>query len=307
MKNFLKRIPLPITGVALGLLALGNLLQSYNETVRLVLGAIGGIFVILAILKIIFLPEDFKEDMKNPITASVFLTTTMALMLIAGYLKPYIGGASKIIWYIAIASHIALMIFFTVRFIFNFDLKKVFSSYYIVYVGIAVASITAPAFDSLNIGKIAFWFGIVTFAILFLISTKRYMTYREIPDPAKPIICITAAPMSLCLAGYNASFETKSTTFVIIMLAIASVLYIYSLIKAIGYLRLPFFPSYAAFTFPFVISAIAMKSSIGFMTKAGLNVAWLKPVSIVQIVIATALTIYVAIRYIIFIFASKKA
>ena len=34
----IKKIPLPITGVALGFAALGNLLQSYSEGVRLCCG-----------------------------------------------------------------------------------------------------------------------------------------------------------------------------------------------------------------------------------------------------------------------------
>ena len=38
MKQFLKVLPIPAAGVMLGLAALGNLLQSYSEGVRLVFG-----------------------------------------------------------------------------------------------------------------------------------------------------------------------------------------------------------------------------------------------------------------------------
>ena len=43
----LKRIPLPITGVMLGCAALGNLLQSYSEGVRVVFGVISALLGVL--------------------------------------------------------------------------------------------------------------------------------------------------------------------------------------------------------------------------------------------------------------------
>ena len=47
----IKRIPLPVTGVMLGMAALGNLLQSYSEGVRIVCGAIAAVTGLLVILK----------------------------------------------------------------------------------------------------------------------------------------------------------------------------------------------------------------------------------------------------------------
>lgn len=73
-------------------------------------------------------------------------------------------------------------------------MNKVFASYFIVYVGIAVAAITAPAYGQLGIGTAAFWFGFSALVILLVLVTVRYVKFQEIPDPAKPLICIYAAP-----------------------------------------------------------------------------------------------------------------
>ena len=51
------------------------------------------------------------------------------------------------------------------------------------------------------------------------------------------------------------------------MLAVATVIYVIALVKAIGYLKLKFYPSYAAFTFPFVITAIATKQTMACLVK----------------------------------------
>ena len=139
MKNVIKKVPVPLSGVMLGLAALGNLLQSYSEGVRYFCGILAGLLLILLILKLILFPHMIKEDMKNPIMSSVAATFPMALMLLSTYVKPFIGNAAFVIWILAILLHIVMILYFTVIFIVKLQMPKVFASYYIVYVGIAVA------------------------------------------------------------------------------------------------------------------------------------------------------------------------
>ena len=255
MKDVIKKVPIPLCGVMLGAAALGNLLQSYSEGIRYVCGIFAAFLLILVLLKLIMFPGAVKEDMGNPIMASVSGTFPMALMILSTYVKPFIGKAAYYIWLLAIILHIILIIYFTVKFVLKLQMPKVFASYYIVYVGIAVAAVTAPAYEQLGIGTAAFWFGFVTLIVLLVLVTYRYVKFKEVPDPAKPLICIYAAPTSLCIAGYVQSVTPKSYGFLMAMFVVATVIYIFALVKAVGYLKMPFFPSYAAFTFPFVISS----------------------------------------------------
>ena len=202
MKDVIKKIPIPICGVMLGAAALGNLLQSYSEGIRYVCGVFAAFLLILALLKLIMFPGAVKEDMKNPIMASVSGTFPMALMILSTYVKPFIGQAAYYIWLFAIALHIVLIIYFTVKFVFKLQMPKVFASYYIVYVGIVVASVTAPAYEKLAIGSAAFWFGFVTLILLLILVTYRYVTVKEVPDPAKPLICIYAAQLCTCKSNW---------------------------------------------------------------------------------------------------------
>jgi exfoliative toxin A/B len=304
--NIIKKVPIPICGVMLGTAALGNLLQSYSEGVRYFCGIMAAIFLVLILLKLIMFPGMIKEDMNNPIMASVSGTFSMALMLFSVYLKPFIGQAAFVIWIIAILLHIALIIYFTVKFILKLEMPKVFASYYIVYVGIAVASITAPAYEQLGIGSAAFWFGLIALIILLVLVTIRYVKYPQVPDPAKPLICIYAAPMSLCLAGYVQSVTPKNFTFLMVMFVVATVLYLFSLVQLIGCLKLPFFPSYAAFTFPFVISAIASKQTMACAANMGNPLPWLQYVVLIETIIAVVLVAYTYIRFVAFLFSGNK-
>ena len=306
MKDIIKKVPIPLCGVMLGTAALGNLLQSYGEGIRNVCGIFAAFLLIPVLLKLIMFPGMIKEDMGNPIMASVSGTFTMALMILSTYVKPYIGQAAYIIWLLAIILHIVLIVYFTIKFILKLDMTKVFASYYIVYVGIAVAAVTAPAYGQLGIGTAAFWFGFVTLIALLILVTVRYTKYKNVPEPAQPLFCIYAAPTSLCIAGYVQSVTPKSRTFLLVMLAVATVIYVIALVKAIGYLKLKFYPSYAAFTFPFVISAIATKQTMACLAKMEQPLPILKPVVLVETIIAAVLVIYTFIRFMGFLFSSNK-
>lgn len=297
MKNTIKKVPIPFCGVMLGFAALGNLLQSYGEGIRYVCGIVAAFILVLVLLKVIMFPQMIKEDMKNPIMASVAGTFPMSLMLLSTYIKPFIGAAAKYLWFFAIGLHIVLIIYFTIKFVLKLQMPKVFASYYIVYVGIAVAAVTASVFEQLNVGAAAFWFGFVTLIALLVLVTVRYIKYPEIPEAAKPLICIYAAPTSLCIAGYVQSVMPKSKNFLLAMFVLATILYIFALVKAIGYLKLQFYPSYAAFTFPFVISAIASKQTAGCLANMKHPMSFLQPVVLVETIIAAVFVIYTFVRF----------
>ena len=297
MNTMIKKVPVPLCGVMLGFAALGNLLQSYSEGLRYACGIVAAFLLILVLLKLVMFPQMIKEDLQNPIMASVAATFPMTIMLLSTYVKPFIGQAAMYIWFFAIGLHIALIVYFTLKFMLKLQLPKVFASYFIVYVGIAVAAVTAPAFEMQSLGTIAFWFGFVTLLILLAIVTKRYLQLKEVPEPAQPLICIYAAPTSLCIAGYVQSVTPKSREFLLAMLAVASILYVFALVKAVGYLKLKFYPSYAAFTFPFVISAIATKQTMACCANMGQPMPVLATVVLIETIVAVAFVLYTFVRF----------
>lgn len=306
MRETIKKVPIPVCGVMLGTAALGNLLQSYSESVRYLCGVFAAFLLILILLKLILFSDMIKEDLENPIMASVAGTFSMALMILSTYVKPFIGQAAYYIWLFSIGLHIVLILYFTVKFVVKIQMPKVFASYYIVYVGIAVAAITAPVFEKPALGSLAFWFGFVSLVALLILVTYRYIRFKEIPNPAKPLICIYAAPMSLCVAGYVQSVTPKNYGFLMGMFVIAVILYVFALVKAVSYLKLPFFPSYAAFTFPFVISAIASKQTMACAENLRHPLPFLQYLVLAETVIAAVLVIYTYVRFLAAIFGTNQ-
>ena len=276
--SFFKRLPIPLCVVALGLAALGNLLAAYSPYLKTLCGVLAFVGILFVTCKYLTMSDAFVTDMKNPVTASVSGTYTMALMLLAGYIKPILPAFAMILWYVAIVLHFVLIVYFTLNFILKIkipdDLMKVVASYFIVYVGIVVASVTAPAFNNIALGQICFWIGFILYIPLFFYVSFRYIKLGNKKIEAKALACIYAAPASLCVAGYISSFEQKNITFLTGLYLFSLVIYLFGLFVAADLFanfannkEFKFYPSIAGITFPFVISAIASKQFNAVLTK----------------------------------------
>lgn len=158
MKNVMNKIYVPVAGLMLGLAAAGNLILSQGIIFKIIFGIISVLLLLLLVMKIVSNPMAIKEDLNNPAVAGVASTFPIGIMVLSTYINSFLPTAAYAMWIIEILMQCAIIIHFTQKFIFNFDIKKVFPCYFIVYVGIAVGSIVAPTFNATNIGKILFWF-----------------------------------------------------------------------------------------------------------------------------------------------------
>ena len=120
----IKKVPFPICGVMLGTAALGNLLQSYSDTVRNVCGILAAFLLVLILLKLVKYPSAIKEDLDTPVMAGVAATFPMALMILSTYVKPFIGQGAYFIWIFAIVLHVILIVYFTAKFLLNMTRKR---------------------------------------------------------------------------------------------------------------------------------------------------------------------------------------
>lgn len=298
----IEKIPLPICGVILALFSLGNLLNDTHPLLKAICATVGMIFLILIISKLILYPEKIKADFQNPILTSNSGTFSMSLMLLSTYLSPFIPNIAFGIWILGVALHILLMIYFTYHFIIhNFNILTVYPSYWIVYVGITMGAITAHAHNLEEIGIIFFIVGFIAMILTMPLIIYRYIKYTDIPNGNKPLICIFTAVLSILIVGYINSFNTISNEFLMVMYIFACILYIFAFVKFIEYRNLEFYPSFAAFSFPFVISGLATK---GVISKIGPNII-LNNILNIETVIATVIVAYVLMKYIKFL--SRKS
>ena len=296
--NIVKKLPLPASGLILALFSLGNLVQDIHPYLRYLFGGIGGIFLILILLKVILYPKSIREDFENPIILSSCGTFSMALMILSTYLKAFMPILSYSVWIIGVVLHILLMIYFTYRFVIReFNINTVYPSWWIVYVGITMAAITANVHGIHEADFIFFIIGFISMLVTTPVIFYRYIRYPNKTAMNKPLICIFTALFSILIVGYLNSAESISNEFLMTLYILACIFYIFSLYKFIDYRNIDFYPSFAAFTFPFVISALATK---GVVRNFAPNII-LENILTVETAIAVVLVAYVVMRYIKFL------
>jgi exfoliative toxin A/B len=227
----------------------------------------------------------------------------MALMLLCAYVKPYLGAAATVIWYAALAVHILIMVLFAVRFVVKLKIQAVFPSWFVTGVGVTVASVTCPAFGARILGQVLFFVGAALYAALIPLVIYRLVKLSPLPEPARPTIAIFAAPASLLTVAYLAAFENPPAWPVYILLVFAAASYVFVTVNMAFMLKLKFSPAYAAFTFPYVISAIAFKQGNAVLAANGITAFSFVPAAAEWI--AAAAVVYVIIRYAVF-FAGNK-
>lgn len=304
MKKLIQRISIPMAALILALAALGNLLASYGEGIRNVFGGISLVLYLLMAIKLLTFRDQVKEDLKNPVQATVLPAFSMATMLLATYLKALSPELGKIVWFLGLILHIYFIVSFSLKFLPGYSINTVFPSWFVMYVGIAVAGVTAPAFQQLKLGRFSFWFGLVSYIVLMPLVIKRLRT-MEMPKPAKPTFVIIAAPAALLLAAYMNSFEVKNMAMVYGLLVLSQLAYFLALAKLPGLFSLGFMPSFAGFTFPLVISGLSLKLSNKFLAENGNPIGFLKYLVKFEELIALGVTLLVLVMFIKFLLEDK--
>lgn len=307
MNEILKKCPIPISGLMLGLAASGNLLKPYSNVCHQTLGIISSIILILILAKIAIYPKEVYDALNNPLIASVVPTFAMSLMLLATYLKAYTAFIARLIWIIGISMHIILIIWFTKKYVVSFKIKQVFPSWFIVYVGIVISSVTGPVFNMDSVGQYAFWFGFISYVVLLPVVIYRVIIIREIQEQDLPTLAVFAAPASLLLAGYINSFKLNNIAIFGILMSLSLIMYFIVIIMLFKLLRLRFYPSYACFTFPLIISCTAIKASSSFFKTIGHKILILNYFTVFQGILGVIITLYVLIRYIKFLLPCKNS
>jgi len=235
----------------------GNLLTPFNPIYKNIFGFLSAISLIL-ITAMIFLDFNrIKEAFNHPVLSSVMPTYSMGIIVLSTYIIPFNKSIAFSFWIFGLLLHMVLLLIFTKNHIFDFKMKKVFPSYFIVYVGYVCASVTAPAYSMQALGQTLYYFGLGCYIVLLPIILYRTVKVKNIPIPALPTITIYAAPASLLLAGYMSSFNGKNILLMNLMLVFSVASIIGVLLYMPKMLKNAFYPSYSAFTFPYVISAVA--------------------------------------------------
>ncbi len=296
VKNLTASVPIPLAGLMLATVATANLLKPYFAFAYPLFGGISTLLFIILALKLIFNGKKVKEELHQPVIASVSGTFLMGTCFLAVYYQVLFGVFSIILWYLAMLLFFVLMVYFVKTFVLHLDIKQVFASYFIVFVGPVALTNTAAELHQFLAGQIVFWIGLFLLVPTLLLLLYRYIKYPQIQAGQVPIFAVFAAPFSLCLVGYLKAFSKPNSVLIVVLLVFSLVFYFIGLIKVNSIFKTDFYPSFSSYTFPFVNSAIALKLTLVHFHWTGI----LQLVNEFQIVLAVLLVLVVLWRYLLY-------
>ena len=305
MREKIRHVPIPLSGVMLGFAALGNYLKSSSAVLWGLMECTALFLLVLLILKFLMFPRETAADMGNAAVAGASGTFSMGLMFLgvgAASVNRYAGAA---LWGIGLLLHILLILYFTGTFVLHFRLEQVYTTWFLVYVGITAAAATGSVFGMQRIGRVLVYWGLACTAVLMVLITVRY-TRIPVEKHYRPMTVIYAAPVSLCLVGYLQSFDGTKEQTVLILAFLAHVFYMFGLVQALRLIGKQFYPSFSAFTFPFINTAAATRLSAAAAGQAGIGEKLLQLLVKPECAVGMVLLLIVFCRYLHFMTGTTK-
>lgn len=290
----LKKLPLPMSGLFLSILTLGNLLESYSASIRWLLFSIALIFYLLYIMKLVSNLQDVKHALHNPLVASSFPVIAMATVVLSSYAVHWSYTLAKVLWYGAFLFYCGYIPFFSHRFVKNFTLNNVYATWYIVYVGIAICGIFTRVSGNYFLGKFSFWFGFLLFLSLMPIICYRATFVNKLQPLEIPSLVVLAAPASLLFLAYHFANPNKSNILTLILFSLSLVFYIVGFTFLPKIFSSPFYPTWSATTFPMVTGAFVTKI---MLTEYTSYILILTPLYYSQLVVAIFVVSFVSYSY----------
>ena len=261
-----RREPLLVqSGLVLGLLAIGNLVGSWSQILRYFFSGLAVLFFIHLIFGMVSYRKLVRNQLRDPLIASVFPTFFMQGMLISSYLASwtFLGAwtmfLASFLWWISLVGLILLMVYYICSFVIPFKWENIYPSWTVLFVGIGVAPLTIFVSHQYWLGQIIFWYCLL--ASILVLPIVFYKTFKiGLAEATLPNMTTICAPISLITAAYVASFPNPNNLLLLFLIILGQVLYFFILYQLPTLFRRSFSAGFSAFTFPLVISATALKA-----------------------------------------------
>ncbi len=301
----LKKYPVAISGLALGLASIGvcwNLIfPTIGFVVYIVLLSISLILCLPVWLKIIFYPKSLISGLKDPITITALATLTMLGMIYSDVIAYGSVGLAGVCWAVMVILHLLLLAAFFYFHIFRRKLEEYISAWFVPAVG---AGLGCSAITSINYTKVSYailWIVSVLFIALLFALLLRFVFCKKLQRSKAPTLAVFAAPASICLSGYLTISNNPSVVITLFFASFSLVLvtFVYFCIFSI-IIKDKFTPLFSCFTFPLAISTLACFKFSNWVSEY-LSISWgcaFYIIALIELTISSIVILYVLGCYI---------
>ena len=264
MRKFIARMPLPITALALAWVLLGNIFKGLIPFLSDMCMIVALILLILTIAKMFLNPVSFYTSIKSPVGLSLFSSFPMSLIMISVWMKELFDKANLYFWVAGVVIQTAILIIFTIKYVFNFRIKYVFPSWFMVYAGLGMSAITCKDFGMDIYGKAVYFYTIFISIILVIPILTRFFK-RDTTIAARPLISLLAIPLGIILPAYIGLSPSVSTNSLWLMFIGLQAILVFVIINMILHLFDGFFPTWSCYAVSVAIVAYASKFFLAYL------------------------------------------
>ena len=293
----MKKFPLAFSGCLLGLAGAGNLILDTFPLLSHVFSLSGLILWFYFLYSHLSDWQESKQELKKAPILSGMATFPMAGMILSTYmlriLPVSLNFIVQVLWWFAFLLDVGLIIYFTINYVQAKPRTSATPSWTVLYVGIAVASLTYPVVGIVGIAYGAWIFGFILTLILYP------LIYQDLKRNPLPLALlgqegIYCAPFSLLLAALVRIGGPDLPSWILLVMVLASqVFFFFVLSRLQRIIKQGFQPAFSALTFPTIITATSLKMAQGILQFPALNLlVWL------ETIICLTILIYVLVEYV---------
>ena len=293
----MKKLPLAFSGCLLGLAGAGNLILDTFPLLSHVFSLSGLILWFYFLVSHLSHWQESKQELKKAPLLSGMATFPMAGMILSTYmlrtLPVSLNFIAQVLWWFSFLLDVGLIIYFTINYVQAKPRTSATPSWTVLYVGIAVASLTYPVVGIVGIAYGAWIFGFIL--TLFLYP----LIYQDLKKNPLPLALlgqegIYCAPFSLLLAALVRIGGPDLPSWILLVMVLASQTFFFLVLSRLSrILKQGFQPAFSALTFPTIITATSLKMAQGILQFPALNLlVWL------EIIICLTILVYVLVEYV---------
>ena len=293
----MKKIPLVFSGCLLGLVGAGNLLADSLPFLAHAFSLTGLFFWFFFVVYHAIRWQETKIELQQPALLSGMATFPMAGMILSTYLLRILPVSlnfiAQVLWWFAFLLDVGLIIYFTINYVQVKPRTSATPSWTVLYVGIAVASLTYPVVGIVGIAYGAWIFGFILTLILYPLIYQD-LKRNPLPLPLLGQEGIYCAPFSLLLASLVRIGGPGLPSWVLLAMIPASQAFFFFVLSRLPrILKQGFQPAFSALTFPTIITATSLKMAQGILQFPVLNfLVWL------ETIICLTILVYVLVEYV---------
>ena len=304
-------LPLPLFAAVMGISGLGLVWHAVEEAWSLPALVSGGATALAAVVFVVLLalyackwvryPARVMNELKHPVRINFLPAVSINLILLGLLSEPWIGPWASWLWQAGAALQLVLTVI-----IVNvwFEAERPTSSINPAWFIPAVGNVLVPLAAMPAGHELVAWF-FMSIGLFFWIILGTMVFYRLVTKPPlepamQPTLVVMLAPPSVAfLAWINISGELNGLGYFFYFIALLTFLVL--LPQVARFARLPFFPSWWAYTFPLAAFTVA---SFRFVELCGLAPGL---IHIALAAIASLVIVLVAVRTLLAVFRGELA